>query len=321
MSIEQHEIELKELLTRVMREPLLPLQVQLDKTGKNVAHLDQQLSELRDVEMGGMGARLDAVEKVLKRLRSWAEEEAVNELERAILPPIQEALDKLTLRIDSHAAMIAQPVQSICQDVAQTAMVVEQLAEHSAQARALAVQRDVRLGEQVNELSIQQVEHLRLTQVHVRDVTDAAVDRLSAMCKSAIAAQQSNLQRLVEVKVSKRIDELIEHSMLAKSLAVQRDASLGEQMQGLSTQQTEQWRIARVDVREAMDASIERLSVMSASASATHQSNLQRLVEVEVSKRIDKLIMLGRLTVSLAVAAVCAASGCLALLARSLQWW
>ena len=77
MSLEQHEIELKELLIRVMREPLLPLQVQLDKTGKNVAHLDQQLSELRDVEMGGMGARLDAVEKVLKRLRSWAEEEAV----------------------------------------------------------------------------------------------------------------------------------------------------------------------------------------------------------------------------------------------------
>jgi hypothetical protein len=237
MSIQQHEIELKELLTRVMRDPLLPLQVQLDQTGKNVAHLDQQLSTLREVEIGGMCARLDAVETILKRLRNWAIEDAANELKSAILPPVHEALDTLTLRLDSHAATIAQPVQSICQDVAQIATVVEQLAEHSAQARALAVQRDASLGEQVNELSIQQVEHWRLTQVHVR---------------------------------------------------------------------------------EAADAAIERLSAMSASASATHQSNLQRLVEVEVSKRIDKLIMLGRWTVSLAVAAVCAASGCLALLARSL---
>lgn len=238
MSIEQHEIELKELLTRVMRDPLQPLQVQVDQTGKDVAYLEQQLTALREVEMGGIWGRLEDVEKVLRQLRNWATDDAANELKSAILPPVQGALDTLTLRIDSHAATIAEPVQTICQEVAQTATVVEQLAEHSAQDRALAVQRDASLGEQVNDLAIQQVEHWRLTQVHVREATDAAIERISALSKSASAAQQSNLQRLVEV---------------------------------------------------------------------------------EVSKRIDKLIVLGRWTVSFAVAAVCAASGCLALLARSLQ--
>lgn len=319
MSIEQHEIELKELLTRVMRDPLKPLQVQLEQTGKNVAHLDQQLSTLREVEIGGMCARLDAVETVLKRLRSWAENDATDDLKSAILPPVQGALDTLTLLIDSHAATIAQPVQSIRQGVAQTATVVEQLAEHTAQARALAVQRDASLGEQVQDLSIQQVEHWRLTQVHVREVTDAAIERLSVMSESAIAAQQANLLRLVEVKVSKRIDELIENSVQAKSLATQRDASLREQMRDLLTQQAEHWRLTQVDVRAATDAAIERLSAMSASASVVHQSSMQRLVEVEVSKRIDKLIMQGRWTASLALAALCAASACLALLARTLQ--
>ncbi len=317
MSIEQHEIELKELLTRVMRDPLQPLQARVDQTGKDVACLEQQLTALREDEMGGIRGRLEDVEKVLRKLRDWAEEDAADEFKSAILP-VQGALDTLTLRIDSHTATIAGPVQTICQEVAQTATVVEQLAEHSAQDRARAVQRDASLGEQVNDLAIQQVEHWRLTQVHVREATDAAIERLGAMSASAISEQQCNLQRLVGVEVSKRIDELIGHSMQARARAVQRDASLDEQLRELSTQQTEQWRLTQVEVREATDAAIERLSEMSASAGAAQQSNLQRLVEVQVSKRIDRLFVIGRWAVSLAIAAFFAASGCLALLVRSL---
>jgi len=220
MSIEQHEIELKELLTRVMRDPLQPLQVQLDRTSENVARVDQQLSTLREVELGSVCVRLDAVEKVLKRLRSWAEEDAASELKSAILPEVQGALDTLGLRIDGHTAALAQPVQSICHEVAQTATAVERLAEHSVQGRALAIQRDVSLGEQVRDLAIQQAEQWRLAQVHVREATGAAVEHLGAMSASANAAQEANLQRLVDVEVSKRIDKLIIQGRWTLGLAV-----------------------------------------------------------------------------------------------------
>lgn len=220
MSIEQHEIELKELLTRVMRDPLQPLQLQLDQTVEIVAHLDKQLSSLREVEMVDMHARLDAVEKILKRLRNWVDDDATKELKSAILQPVQGALDALGLRIDSHTAALAQPVQTIVQEVAQTASAVEQLAEHSMQTSAFAAERDVSLGDRVRDLSTQQTEHWRLTQVHVREAADAAIERLSAMSASASAAQQSNLQRLVEVEVSKRIDKLITLGRWSVSLAV-----------------------------------------------------------------------------------------------------
>jgi type I site-specific restriction endonuclease len=209
MSIEHHENELKELLTRVMRDPLQPLQTQLEQTGKSVERLDHQLSTLREVELNGVCARLDTVEKVLKRLRSWTEEDAASEIKNAILPPVQGALDTLGVRLDGHTAAITLPVQGISQELAQTTTAMERLAEHSVEARALAVQRDASLGDQVRDLSAQQAEQWRLMQAHVRAVADAAVDTLSTVSVTASAAQQSDLQRLVESEVSQRIDKLI----------------------------------------------------------------------------------------------------------------
>lgn len=319
MSIEQNEIELKKLLTRVMRDPLQPLQVQLDQTGKDVTHLDEQLRNLREVEMGEICARLDDVKKVLNRLHDWAGDNAADKVMTAILPPMQGALDTLTRRIDSHTESIAQPLLTICQEVAQTATAVERLAEHSMQAGDLAAQRDASLGDQVRDISAQQAEHSHITQLNVRQATDAAIERLSAMFSSATTAQHSKLQQLVEVEISKRIDQLVEQSIKERDLAVQRGASLGDQVRDISTQQAEHWHRTQVHVREATDSAVERLGAMSASTTTANQLNLQRLVEVEVSRRIDKLITLGRWTAGLAVAAVCAATACLALLARSLQ--
>lgn len=220
MSIEQHEIELKELLNRVMRDPLQPLQAQLDQTGVNVERLDNQVSRLREVELGGVCTRLDAIEKVLKRLRSWAEEDAVVELKGAILPPVQGALDTLGLRIESQSAAIAQPVQSISQEVEHTAAALERLAEHSVQDRSLAIQHNASLGEQMRDLATHQAEQWRLTQIHVREATGAAVEHLGTMSSTANAVQAANLQRLVDVEVSKRIDKLIIQSRWTIGFAV-----------------------------------------------------------------------------------------------------
>lgn len=219
-SIEQHENELKELLTRVMRDPLQPLQVQLEQAGRSVEHLDHQLSTLREVELNGVCARLDAVEKVLKRLRNWAEEDAASDIKEAILPPVQGALDTLGVRLDGHAAALTLPVQSISQELAQTTTAMERLAEHSVEARALAVQRDASLGAQVRDISAQQTEQWRLMQAHVREAIDSAVDTLSAVSATASAAQQSDLQRLVESEVSRRIDKLITLGRWTVCLAV-----------------------------------------------------------------------------------------------------
>lgn len=220
MSIEQNEIELKELLTRVMRDPLQPLQVQLDRTSENVDHLDKALIALREVEIGDMCERLAAVEKALKRLNQWAEEDAGKEFKNVILPPVQGALDTLALRIESNSDTITRPVQIISQDLAQTGAAVEQLAQNSKQATSHALLRDASFSDQIRNLSNQQAEQWKLTQVLVRESTQAAVEQLSAMSASASAAQQSNLQRLVEVEVSKRIDQLVIMGRWAVGLAV-----------------------------------------------------------------------------------------------------
>lgn len=220
MSIEKHEIELKELLARVMRDPLQPLQIQLDQTGASLTEMDQQLKALRDVELSGVCARLEVIEQNLKRLRVWSQEDAASEFKNAILPPVQRALDTLGNRIDSHVAAFTLPVQSISDDVAHTTSAMERLAEHSAQGNALAIQRDASLGEQVRDLATHQAEQWRLTQAHVNDSVAAAVEKMSSMAASTNAAQVANLKRLVDQEVSKRIDKLIIQGRWAVGLTV-----------------------------------------------------------------------------------------------------
>lgn len=220
MSFEQHEIELKELLARVMREPLQPLQAQLDQTGANLTQMDQQLKALRDVELGGVCARLDVVEKSLKRLRSWSEGDAASEFRNAVLPPVQQALNTLGMRIDTQFAAVTQPVAGMSDEIAQTASAVERLAEQSAQSSALAGQRDASLGEQVRDLATLQVEQSRFTQANVKGAIDEAVEHFNAKTASANAEHEANLKRLVDEDVSRRIDKLMILGRWAVGLAV-----------------------------------------------------------------------------------------------------
>jgi hypothetical protein len=206
MSIAQHEIELKELLTRVMREPLQPLQAQLDQTSKNLDLIDQQLKKLRDEELAGMDARFEKLEKSLKQLHTWANESAAHEFKDAILPPVCGALESL---LEKQSASLALPMQSIRQEVTQTTVEVGRLTEHTVQGRALADQRDASLAE-----------HWRLTQMHVKEATNAAVERLSAISASANAAQEATFSQLVDAEVSKRIDKLVIQGRWALGLAV-----------------------------------------------------------------------------------------------------
>jgi len=209
MSVEQHEIELKELLARVMRDPLQPLQAQLDQTGANLTQMDQQLKALRDVELGGVCARLDVVEKSLKRLRSWSEDDAPSEFKNAVLPPVQQALNTLGTRIDTQFSAITQPVAGMSYEIAQTASAVERLAEQSAQSSALAGQRVASLGQQVRDLTTLQVEQSHFTQSKVKGAIDEAVEHLNAKTALANAKHEANLKRLVDEEVSRRIDKLM----------------------------------------------------------------------------------------------------------------
>lgn len=209
MHIDQHETELKELLTRVMREPLQPLQAQIDQAGEQMAHIDAQVKNLRDRDLADLSVRFDDVEKVLKRLRIWTEESAATDVKNAVLPPVQDALNALSLGIKEQTEALSQPVQSMCQEVALTATAVDRLAEQSAQGRTLAVQRDAGFEEKVRSIASSQSEQWRLTQIHVREAFGKAVERLSTEAGATRKAQEELLHQLVNTEVSKRMDKLI----------------------------------------------------------------------------------------------------------------
>ncbi len=308
MSIEQHENELKELLTRVMRDPLQPLKAQLEQTGNHVEHVDRQLSTLREVELTGVSRRLDDLEKGLKRLRNWADNDAADELKSAIFPPMQEGLDTVGLRMTQAVeglACVEQQVSALRELV--LGDVCARLAENETTLHRLSAWAK---DEAANELA-------GTILPPVQGALNTLGTRLDDHTASIILPVRSISQELAQAATV--VGRMAEASVEARALAVQRDASLGDRVSDLSTQQAEQWRLMQVHVREASDAAVETLSAVSATANAAQQSELHRLVENEVSRRIDKLIILGRWTVGLAVVAVCAASGALTLLIHSLQ--
>jgi hypothetical protein len=209
MSIEQHETELKELLTRVMRDPLQPLQSKIDQTIEDLVSVDQQLKALRDVDLNSLNVRLDGVEKILKRLRSWSEGDAASEFREAIMPPVQQALDTLGTRVDEHAESVFKPMLDISHEVSRTKSALERLSEHSAQGSALAMQGAANIGDQVRELSAVQAEQARLIQTSVHQAAEAAVENLREMAASANAAHEANLRRILDDAVTIRIDKIL----------------------------------------------------------------------------------------------------------------
>lgn len=218
MDIENQEKELKDLLNRVMREPLLPLQIKLDTSLRRMEDIEAQYRALRDIELGGIVLDLEALDKKLTALSRWTES-AVDEIKQAVLPPVQQAAEGVGQRMYAATESLLPPVQKMGEAVAEVASSVERLSCQSEQAYTQAAHRDAGLDEQVRNASSIQLEQLHSMQQQVRQAIEAAVEFLSQQTLAANVAQAVALRQMVDAQVSERIDRLAKYGRWMIGLA------------------------------------------------------------------------------------------------------
>jgi hypothetical protein len=86
--IERHEQELKELLGRVMRDPLAPVHDSVTKLDARLEELETMLQDIRDLELSTLNLRIDDVGKELRQMKSKTGE-TPREVRLAVEPILQ----------------------------------------------------------------------------------------------------------------------------------------------------------------------------------------------------------------------------------------
>lgn len=214
--IERQEQEFKELLGRVMRDPLAPVHEAVTTLGARVEQLETALQEMREVELGALGLHVEemgtqvrqmksktgetprdvrlAVEPVLQRLQ--AEVEGARLATQALIREEAQRADDAAQRLGAQLTDVAVTVsesRTTLQTTLQgnTAQIEGALKSLSVEAEAQAQHVVADLGGVARQVEAHQQEFARL-----QDALDGAVARL---CEQSAGERTQAEQRIADL--------------------------------------------------------------------------------------------------------------------------
>jgi hypothetical protein len=216
--IEQQEQEFKQLLGRVMRDPLAPVHDSVTKLDARLEELEAMLQDIRDVGLSGLGLHVEEMSTQVRQLKSKTGE-TPREVRLAVEPILQrlqvqveqtqlathnllkdesKRVDGAVHRLDAQLAGVADSVSESRKTLQSALQVnVDQIEGtlHAASSRAQAemrhlatdlgvqVTRQVESNEQaferLQDLFKQAVAHLRETSANERKQVEERIDALT----------------------------------------------------------------------------------------------------------------------------------------------
>lgn len=209
--ITTQELEIKELLNRVMREPLQPLNEGLDKTMSRLESLEQQMDDLRSETVAALAGQVMKMERAIVDLRR-SSDDLDTELRDAFVPGLQTA-------IKSEAEPLARALRFCESGIGQMLAGLEDLSRRAGSQESLSREISSSSEARMREAAVAVTDQLRSTQQDLLRAIEQSSQRVVEDVHASGEQRQLDLLRVVEENLSMKLDRLRQLSWLVASVA------------------------------------------------------------------------------------------------------
>jgi uncharacterized phage infection (PIP) family protein YhgE len=248
--IERQEREFKELLGRVMRDPMAPILDSVSALDERIEQLETMLQDMRDVELSTLSLNADEVNKHVRSLKSLAND-TPHEVGRALRPLI----DQLRVQVEQGKTEVRDCVQQANERV-------EQAAQHlSGQLSTMekAVSEDAMVLRSTLQAGVHQVAGtVQSTSTNVQTHLQQLATELSGRVEQQMASGEQAFARMQNA-ISQHVARMQENAVVERKQLEQQIASLTTSLTDMRTMVSQQSQ--QIDsLRQQHDALSERMA-------------------------------------------------------------
>ena len=192
-SIERQEREFKELLQKVMQAPLSPLTDSVLELKERMDLLEQEVSEMHEIELGVLNQGAGDTRKQIQSLKSITEETP-----REVCDVLQPLLEQMQMQLEQRSQ---QHIQQLATDLAgQLAHTEQQAAIHAANLKdaITASQGNIESSQNQGFKNLENLQQTALARLHTE------CENLCGEVSSQLADQSAEGQRAV-VRVQEQL--------------------------------------------------------------------------------------------------------------------
>lgn len=248
--IERQEREFKELLERVMRDPMAPILDSVSALDGRIEQLETMLQDMRDVELSTLSLNADEVNKHVRSLKSLAND-TPHEVGRALRP----LLDQLRVQVEQGKTEVRDCVQ-------QGNERVEQAAQHlSGQLSTMekAVSEDAMVLRSTLQAGVHQVAGtVQSTSTEVQTHLQRLATELGGRVEQQMASSKQAFARMQDA-IGQHVARLQENAAVERKQLEQHIAILTTSLTDMRTMVSQQSQ--QIDsLRQQHDALSERMA-------------------------------------------------------------
>jgi len=230
-NIVRQEREFKELLQKIMREPLSPINDSVQGLTQRLDQLEQMFRDMREIDLGALSSDAEKVHKQIRSLKSATDEipQAVRDVMQPLLEQLHTQLEEGKLHeIQELVKELAVQLESASQRTSTQITGLVDSASNSQDALQVMLQRNVAELEDASQSAFTQVQ---------TEVGRMVVD-LTGQLMQQSQSDQHSFGRLHEL-MNQHTQELSEHSAAGLKQVTQQNAvqvgALTDSMEQLQT--------------------------------------------------------------------------------------
>ncbi|MDM0010156.1 hypothetical protein QTI51_37295 [Variovorax sp. J22G73] len=212
--IDAQEREIKELLQRVMREPLQPLSEGLDKTTSRLESLEQQVDDLRTGTIAALMAQVSKVDRAIGDLRRSSNDLA-DELTDTLIPSLDRGLDNLQNTIKLGAEPLGLALRTSESRIGEALAKLDDLSRRAGSQETLSRELSSSSAAQMRKAAVAVTDQMRSTQQDLLRAIEEASQRVVEDARAFGEQRHLELLRVVDEK----LDRLRRLSWLVASVA------------------------------------------------------------------------------------------------------